>query len=374
MRNCFSIFHQLLPIGMMATLIWGASPEVLAQNEAPARSFKIVVAANAPEVVRSAAKQVLDGAHAENPLELLKVFSSGTKPSVLTDSVALSTAKLPERAYSHLILVGLPDDPMISGAWQREARPTNDGFYVFGWGNLRGDIGYIESDRNPFLHSVEILSAPYETNIVTLTGNTPAGVSLAVDAFLKRGLLNGVIVAPNWNRPEATILDREPLTPNFAVPISLPSMAGDATLIGMTAGGEDEARGVLEDTGIQPSQIWRAKYFIKGSWDGKGATGAFDNYSYGLHRRAYGNTLWMASFASAAEAAQAAPKIASAARLGKSGKTWNGNLPPYADGRSFGERTSAGPIRLWQRGELVFMSTLPVAQTDALIANANLAP
>jgi hypothetical protein len=374
MRNRFFVGSQLLNNGVIAGILCLLHRDVVAQDVAPARTFKIVVVANASEEIRSAAKKVMDAAHAENAPELLKVFSSESKPTVLSDSVALSTAKLPERAYSHLILIGLPDDPMISAAWQREARPTNDGFYVFGWGNFRGDIGYIESNRNPFLHSVEIASAPYETKVVTLTGNTSTGVLLAVDAFLKRGLVNGVIAGPNWNRPETTILDREPLAPDFTMPSFLPTTVGDAVLIGITAGGEDESRGVLEDSGILPSQIWRAKYFIKGVWDGNGATGAFDNYSYGLHRRAYGNTVWVAKFASPNEAAAVAPKIAAAARLGKTGKTWSGNLPPYADGRSFGERPSAGSVRLWQRGEWIFMSTLPIAQTDALVANANLAP
>jgi len=372
MMSRFSISRQIPCVGLLAALLFALNSAALAQT--PTRGFKIVVAANAPESVRAAAKQVLDAANAETSPTLLSIFSEAGKPRELTDSSALLAAKLPERAYSHLILVGLPTDPMITAAWQREARLDTGGFYVFGWGYLRGDIGHIESDRNPFLHSAEIASAPFETEVVTLTGNTPAAVALSVDAFLKRGLINGVVAANGWTRPQTTVLDREPLAPNFAIPNWLPATVNDASLIGITAGGEDEFRGVLEDAGVEPTQIWRAKYFIKGAWDGKGAAGAFDNYSYGLQRRAYGNTLWMASFTSANEASQAAPKIAAAAKLNKTGKLWTGNQPSYADGKYFGDRASSGPLRLWQRGEWVFISTLPAANTDALIANENLAP
>ena len=34
------------------------------------------------------------------------------------------------------------------------------GLYVFGFGHLKGDIGLIESDRNPFLHSQHVRRAP----------------------------------------------------------------------------------------------------------------------------------------------------------------------------------------------------------------------
>ena len=105
---------------------------------------------------------------------------------------------------------------------------------------------------------------------------------------------------------------------------------------------------------------------MPGAWDGAGAGSAFDNYSAGLHRRAYGNTLWVATFASAAEAAQAAPKIAAAARLTAAGPVWSGSQPPYANGTYAGEHPSTGGLRLWQADKNVLMTTLPFAQAYAL--------
>lgn len=352
-----------------------AQPQPASQSqEKPNRGFKIIVSATAPEIVRHAAQQVLDAAKGPAPPRLLGVMSAGNAPHELTDSQPLLAAKVGERAYNHLILVGLPNDAMIGAAWQREARPEDGGFYVFGWGHLHGDIGYIESDRNPFLHSATIPTAPFETEIVTLTGNTPAGVALAVEAFLKRGLVNGVVAAPGWTRPQTTILDHDPLPSNFAPPSWLPANAGGANLVGWSAGGEDEYRGVLQDTSVQPVEIWRAKYYRDGAWDGAGVTGAFDAYSAGLHRRAYGNTLWIARFASAQQAAQSAPRIAAAAKLNQKGELWEGVQPPYADGKNVGEKPSSGALRLWQRGDWLLMSTLPPSETDDLIAHMKEAP
>jgi hypothetical protein len=361
---------RVLSISIFAVIFGSLRlPTALAAPPPPAaqRGFKIVVAGDAPEAVRRAAQQVLQAAKEPDSPALLKVLSGSSAPQELTDSKVLISAKAPERAYNHLLLIGLPDDPMISAAWQHEARLENGVFTIFGWGHLRGDIGYLESDRNPFLHGAGIPAAPFETEVITLTGSTPAGVALAVDAFLRRGLVNGVVAAPGWTRPTTTLLDQDPLAAN-TIPDSIPAIAGDAVFIGLTQGGEDESRGVLEDTSILPAEIWRAKYFLPGVWDGKGAEAAFDAYSNGLHRRAYGNTLWMANFASSTEAAQAAPKIAAAARLGRAGAFWVGQQPAYAGNGYVGEKTIPGPIRLWQQDNRVMMSTLPSAETDALAA------
>jgi hypothetical protein len=259
-----------------------------------------------------------------------------------------------------LILVGLPEDPMIQAAWQREAAVEPGGLFIFGYGHLRGDLGYVESDRNPFLHGSAIASAPFETEVVTVTGSTVAGVELAVRAFLDRGLINGVVAAAGWSRGNRTLLDRDPLPPDFHPPEWLPSTAGGFTRIGLTWATEDEYRGVLADTGTEPVEIWRAKYFRPGVWDGAGAISAMDNYAAGLHRRAYGNTIWLARFSSSTEAQAAAPKIATAAKLAAQGTQWIGVQPPYANGTVPGEQPSSGSLKLWQRAEWLIMSTLPV--------------
>lgn len=336
-----------------------------ARADTPARTLKICVAADAPAVVRQAAQSVLDAVHSD---PLLQVMAGDAPPSALTDTTALEAAKPGARAYSHLVLVGLPTDPIIHEVWQREAKVEGGGFYIFGFGHLRGDIGYIESDRNPYLHGAAIKVAPFETETVVLTGSTPVGVALAVSAFLKNGLINGVVAAPGWRRASATVLDHDPLPPDFALPAWLPAQAGGATRIGVTQASEEEYRGVLADAGVEPQVIWRVKYFHAGDWDGAGAAQAFTDYMAGLHRRAYGSTLWCARFGSGSEAAQAAPKIAAAAKLARRGDRWTGSQPAYGFAAATAENPSPGPLTLWQQGAWLLLSTLPDADTEALRA------
>jgi hypothetical protein len=313
------------------------------------RGLRIVVDDEAPQTIKEAAHALAEAQ--DHPL--LTAMSEGKRDVV--SSRHLLAGPLTERAYNHLVLVGLPTDPMIATAWQREARQRPDGFYIFGFGSFKGDIGYIESDRNLFLHSPGVSVAPYETEIVTITGSTPAGVELACGAFRTRHLVNGVVAAPGWTRGT---LDREPLAPEFVPPALTPERVGPYTRIGLTQASEDEYRGVLADTGVTPALIWRAKYYVAGAWDKPGSVNAFDNYSFGLHRRAYGNTRWVAGFGSGAEAAEAAPKIARAAQLTANGARWTGLQPYYADARTVGSM-NRGPLALWVDGADVAMSTVP---------------
>lgn len=176
-------------------------------------SLRIAVDEGAPGAVKDAANAVAS-AH-DHPL--LNAFAAGGARDVVSSRKLLS-GPLADRAYNHLVLVGLASDPMIETAWQREARAIDGGFYVFGFGNLTGDIGYIESDRNLFLHSRDVAVAPFETEVVTITGNTAAGVTLAANAFLQQHLVNGVVAGAGWRRSSAGLLDRDPLTPGFALP------------------------------------------------------------------------------------------------------------------------------------------------------------
>jgi hypothetical protein len=308
---------------------------------------------DAPALIRDAA-QTIAGSR-EHPL--LNVMTGGAGAAVISSRQLLS-APFAQRAYSHLILVGLPTDPLIRVAWQREAQITPSGFYVFGFGNLKGNIGYIESDRNLFLHSPGVSTTPFETEVVTITGTTPAGIQLACGAFLSQHLINGVVAAQGWLRPQAGLLDRDPLAPSFASPLKAPPKLNEYARVGFTQASEDEYRGVLADTGRTPRLIWRAKYHTAGVWDRPGALAAFDTYSFGLHRRAYGNTRWVAEFDSTADAAYAAPKIAHAAQLVRDGERWTGHQPYYADPNVPGSE-NRGPLALWREEAFVLMSTLP---------------
>jgi hypothetical protein len=316
----------------------------------PVRSLKVCVAADAPEEIRKSADDVLAAVKTD---PLLVIMYGSNLSREITDTKALIADKPEARAYDHLILVGLPTDPMITAAWQREARTIEGGLYIFGYGYLKGDIGYVESDRNPFLHGAAIKVAPFETQVITITGSTSAGVKLATDAFLKQHMVNGVVAAAGWTRPQANLLQRDPLAPDFTTPDWIPAQIGEYKNIGVTMASEDEYRGVLADIGTEPIAIWRVKYLKPGLWDGSGAAKALDHYVAGLHRRAYANTLWCAKFESVQKAAEFAPKIAGAAKLKKTGTRWEGNQPSY------GYSDPNCNMSLWQHDEWIVMSTLP---------------
>jgi len=325
----------------------------------PTRGLRIALDPRTGPEVHTAVESLMQavGTH-----PLLSVMAGGTKPMQIDTGKLLGSPN--ELAYNHLILIGKVDDPLITAAWQREAQFGAKGIYVFGFGGLSGDIGYVESDRNPFLHAINIASTPFETEVITITGTTEEGIVLAIRSFLDSCLVNGLTAHDGWKRTEVTLLDRDPLAPKFELPAIATEKIGDYTRIGCMQASEDEYRGVLEDTGVEPQQIWRFKYYRVGAWDGKGAATAFDAYSNGLHRRAYGSTLWLARFANAQEAAQAAPKIADTAKMTKSGGRWSGAQPVYANGTYPGEKKSSGPLALWQENDWLVMSTLENSKTS----------
>ena len=333
------------------------------------RGLTIVYAATQPAAIHDAADRIAKSV-ATSPL--LKVLAGSETPEVVS-STDFAKASPTERAFQNIVLVGLPDDPIIGEAWLKDARliaPAGSGvagkdasgLYVFGFGNLLGDIGYIESGRNPFLHSEVIPKTPYETEIVTVSGSSLAGVALAVNALLNQGIINGV-VAGNFHRGEKTLLDRDPLKPGVGAVAavggtgaagSLPMQIGDWKCIGITQAGEDEYRGVLADTGVEPAVIWREKFYQPGVWDLGGEDHSLKAFSDGLHRRSYGDTLWAAQFESPSAASAAALEIAKSAHLNKTRDHWTGKQGPLGP-----EKESAGPLSLEVKGSWVLMSTVP---------------
>jgi hypothetical protein len=265
-------------------------------------------------------------------------------------------------AYNHLLLIGMPDDLIIQQAWQREALITAGSMYAFGYGNLRGSLGYVESDRSLFLHAASVPKAPYECQVITVSGTDTDGIGLAIDALVNQGLVNGIVArSGKWNRPTPTLLDRDPLPDGFSVPTRIPLTLGGLNRIALIQASEDEYRGVLMDTQVEPVSIWRAKYYAPGQWDGAGEVSSFHNYVSGLHRRAYGNTVWMATFASESVAASVAPLIAKAAGCASSGTHWQGKLAPHAWGIVvMGDSPQPGSLDLWVAGDSVLLSSQTV--------------
>jgi hypothetical protein len=165
------------------------------------------------------------------------------------------------------------------------------GYYAAGYGTFPkagAPVGYVEWDRNPYWHyatnlQLEPASAgtsnpasatlPYR-QIVRITGNTSAGVSLAVDAVLNRNLLTGVATEKNTLPGQMSLFSID--TAHAAWPEIAPAWIpktdlhqGDFGLIfagwhladSMTYAGFQEASG-------QPAlHIWRAKYLTEKLWD-----------------------------------------------------------------------------------------------------------
>lgn len=335
----------------LLAVAWLTGSSLLAGQTPQGRLLTICVAASAPPEIRQSAERILQGVASSPLLSLL-----GAEGTRMEDSTALSSANTDARALHHLILVGLPSDPMIRMAWRQEAKVEDGGFYIFGFGHLRGTIGYIESGRNPFLHSGAISAAPYETEVITITGSSPAGIDLAVDAFLRNGLINGVVAAPGWTRPSTTLLDRDPSTPPIDALPQAPAREGANIRIGITEAGENEYRDELQDTGVLPVSIMRVKYSRPDLWRvsaGKESSSITD-YQNGLDRRAIGETLWIADFASPREAAEVATRIARSAQLKKQGIGWFGTISD-----SHPPAKSDPPLALWVSGKKVLLSNVP---------------
>jgi hypothetical protein len=121
--------------------------------------------------------------HPSRGIRCFLLWQAGGRPALVEMSQLL--AHPAELAYNHVILIGRPDDPLLTAASQREACFSSGGVYVFGFGAFRGDCGYIESDRNPFLHAARISSAPYETELITITGTSDQGIRCACSCRLR---------------------------------------------------------------------------------------------------------------------------------------------------------------------------------------------
>jgi hypothetical protein len=334
------------------TLAW---PSQTSNSPTQGRGLLLFVDKRLGTSVRTIEERIVSSAEM-NPL--LAALANG-QPILHLNTSASEEQVTAQLAYNHVILIGLADDAILKQAWQNEAVVSSGSLYVFGFGNMRGSLGYIESDRNPFLHAGNIPKAPYECQAITITGTDIAGIEAAVDAFVTRGLVNGIVARGHeWSRPSATLLDRDPLADSFKLPVTVPANLGNLGRIGLTQAGENEYRGVLADTGKLPISIWRAKYFERGQWDGAGAISSFHNYSVGLHRRAYGNTVWVAEFADSATASHAAPLLAAATRMQDGGSRWKGTIAAYSSGSAAdGDALQNGTLEMWVDGVSVVIAS-----------------
>lgn len=295
---------------------------------------------------------------AANRSPLLSALAQGKPPQRLNVDLPQNELQ-PILAYNHLLVFALPGDPLLEQVWQMEAKFSGNLFHVFGFGDFRGSLGYIESDRNPFLHAAAVIKAPYECEAITVTGTNAAGLEIAADALLTKSLVNGVVAQNGaWSRVGPTLLDRDPLPATFQPPAGVPPRLESLERIAWTHSGEDVYRRVLQDTNQMPESIWLAKYYRSGQWDDAGLVGAFHDFAAGLHRRAYGNAILAIGFANAGAASTALPLIAKAAGLQGSGE-FRGFLPPFAwAADTMGDSNEPGTLRIWAEGASVFIASV----------------
>lgn len=311
---------------------------------APERTLVIGCAPDAPPSIRACVDRLAGAADTHATLRVLKGDATlRAGPLDASDTKALE--------YANIVLVGLPADPLIRHASHHAADFSGDrSVYVFGFGAFQGDLGYAESGPNPWLHSDRVPSLPFEAELIVLTGTTERGVELAVDAFLKARLVNGLVAEPgSWKRTETTLLDRDPAEDVAVLAAGLPAASEGWTLLGVTDCGADVARGILEATGREPVRVRLAKYTRPGELDGEGRDNAVAGYLNGLDRCAYGDAVLVADFATEDEAKDAGDKLAKNGRINDSRK-------PDVQKRDY---ASIRAVSVKTEGKSVFLSTLP---------------
>ena len=337
-------------------LVTGGLPGAAADRQA----ILVCAAKSAPPEIQQLADSLAAEAKTALPLQAMLQSHCATGVQRKTSEEVLANQDL--AACNHLVVIGLPSsDPLMKKIWEHyitmdEKERTA---YAQGWGYLKGDLGYIEAYRNPFLHNQRIKEAPFETAVVKITGNSLAGVQAAAKSF-RGGLLNGLVPAGPCQRPKTTILDLDPLAapPALRLPSSLPPAQGfaGAALAGWSQCPANEYRAYLDLGQPEPKHVWRGKYLVDGAMKQAGITG----WLQGLHRMSFGNAVTIAEFAMPSAAASAA------AAIGKSDKAWRqipnvAGTPAWEADQPTDEalKPTGGKIIVLARGRFLVISSLP---------------
>jgi hypothetical protein len=259
---------------------------------------------------------------------------------------------------------------LLTKTWGYEATidESKQTAYSLGCGYLKGDVGWVESTWNPFLHSLRIASAPEDTVLVKITGTSEAGVEAALQAF-QGGLLNGFVVAGSFTRPQTTLLDLDPLSDPAPgpLPAQLTIGSADAYLAGWTQPPGQDYRAVLESGGIEPVKMWRYKYLATGMLEEKPIV----RWLGGVNARAFGNAIDIIQCHSPDEAAVAAQQLSQMrckdlafqpVSVSGTDKAWS---CPQAPDESM---ESTWNVLVTSSGPYLFLSTLPPEATSTVIA------
>ena len=190
---------------------------------------------------------------------LEKSGAASGKREMVSSAELLKKEAFDKAAYNHLVVIGRKGgDPLLEKCWGHQAAidPETKTFYRLGYGTLRGDIGYVECDWNPFLYSSKVRTNTFTTVIVKISGTSVAGVRAALEAF-RKGLLNGVVPAGKMERVKKSILDRDPdSTPPPRLPREVRVGDRNAYLCGWTQPSEEEYRAFLDMcTGVLEGEL-----------------------------------------------------------------------------------------------------------------------
>jgi hypothetical protein len=325
-----------------------------------ARHILICVAADAPAALAQAAESLAHDA-GQVPLLHALIATQGAAGATVVDSASLLGDKAWHRAaVAQVVVIGLPGhDPLLDKAWGYGARitPAERRIQVLGYGDLTGECGWIESGRNPFLHSQRIEINAFDTCLVKLSGTAIAGVLAAVQAF-RGGMINGLVPAGPLTRASTSLLDLEP---SLEAPPSPPASLGSAQICGWTQCAGQEYRAFIDAGGTEPTRLWRLRYLRPKGWDAIGAPG----WLAGPSRLAFGSAVSIAQFADAATAAHVALAI------GKGGKALSiAGHPGFELAAAKDEAIDAGeaaPVLVLAHGPLVLLSSLDTQLTGVLV-------
>ena len=337
---------------VFAAAALAASFALAARAADPARGpLRIGFSPGAPDFVQQAAERIYKAA-ASNAV------AKALAPDGKVEFGAIDFSEPAEKvAFSHIIAVGMPDDPLVTRPRRLLAKftPVADDspkaakwkMYAFGYGGFGGHVGWIESGANPVMHSSRVPRVPFETEMVTITGTGADGIDAAAEAFLSDCLVNGIVARGGaWSRDGETLLDRDPLEPG-----KLPATGFEPpegwTLAGRTDCPSDVLRGVLEATRKRPVRAVLEKFTRQGELDGAGAENAHKVYLNGLDRHAYGNAALTLFFEDEPAARMAAKRLESNRRILASQEA-------SGDGD-----TTLRPVKVAQEGVKVVLSTLP---------------
>lgn len=262
-----SLLHALLSLQALVGVTTVNAAETPAVKE---RQIIICTSRDASPAIKAAADQLYRDAKSV-PIFNALIATQGAGDVIRLDSEELMEGAFPRKfnvayqraAFNHIMIVGLrSQDPLLDKVWGHNAAidETKKTLFREGYGYLQGDIGFVESDRNPFLYSLTIPldCFTFNTTLLRCSGTSEAGVLEAVKQF-KSGLMNGFVPAGKITRTRETLLDLDPSAtpPPGSFPTELP---GGLHYAGWHQPPENEYRAYLDNSGYEPKQLWRLKY------------------------------------------------------------------------------------------------------------------